>query len=105
MTAVIEHVEGHYETHVVSYGQAYIWCPECVVVACDCGEMVILTASESVCGCGTDHDVLFREASASHDLRHETAHPWDREYQEWRERREEYLRSEVPYRQELGDID
>jgi tRNA splicing ligase len=27
MTAVIEHVEGHYETHILSYGQAYIWCP------------------------------------------------------------------------------
>ena len=105
MTAVIEHVEGHYETQVVSYGQAYIWCPECVVVTCDCGEMVILTASESVCRCGTDHGALFRETTASRDLRHGTTHPWDLEYREWRERRDEYLRSEVPYRQELGDID
>ena len=105
MTAVIEHVEGHYETHAMSYGQAYIWRPECVVVACDCGEMAILTASESVCGCGTDHGALVREATVSHGPRHETSHPWDREYREWWERQDEFLRSERPYQQELGDID
>jgi hypothetical protein len=49
MTAVIEHVEGHYETHIICYRQAYVWCPECIVVGCDCGEMVILTASEPAC--------------------------------------------------------
>ena len=105
MTAVIEHVEGHYETHVMPYGQAYIWCPECVVVGCDCGEMVILTASEAGCGCGIDHEALFRETTASPGLRHEASHPWDQEYREWRERQDEFLRSEGPYQQELGDID
>ena len=105
MTAVIEHVEGHYETHSMSYGQAYIWCPECVVVTCDCGEMVILSASETQCGCGIDHETLFRETTASLSLRHEASHPWDQEYREWRERQDEFLRSEKPYQQELGDID
>ena len=37
MTTVIDHVEGHYETQRMSYGKAYVWCPECVVVECDCG--------------------------------------------------------------------
>ena len=105
MTAVIEHVEGHYETHVVSYGQAYVWCPECVVVRCDCGEMVILTASDFVCGCGIDHEALVRETTASHGPGHEAPHPWDREYREWRERQDEFLRSEKPYQQELDSID
>jgi hypothetical protein len=72
MTAVIGHVEGHYEPHILSYGQAYIWCPECVVVGCDCGEMVILTASESVCRCGVDHEALVRETTVSRGPRHGT---------------------------------
>ncbi len=105
MTAVIEHVEGHYETHTMSYGQAYIWCPECVVVECDCGEMVILTASEPAWLCGTDHEALVREITASHNPRKEELHPWDREYREWLERQDEFLRSEKPYQQELGAID
>ena len=42
MTTVIEHIEGHYETQSMSYGQAYVWYPECVVVECDCGETQIL---------------------------------------------------------------
>ena len=102
MTVVIEHVEGHYETHIMPYGRAYIWYPECVVVECECGEMVILTASEYVCGCGTDHEALVRETTASHGPRHGASHPWDREYREWQD---EFLRSEKPYQQELGDID
>jgi hypothetical protein len=61
MTTMIDHVEGHYETQSMSSGQAYVWCPECVVVECDCGETVILTALETVCRCGIDHEVLVRE--------------------------------------------
>ena len=64
MTTVIDHVEGHYETQRMSYGKAYVWCPECVVVECDCGETLILTVSESVCWCGTDHEALVRETTA-----------------------------------------
>jgi len=66
-----------------------------VVVGCDCGEMLILTASKGVCGCGADHRALVRE-------RRGAPHPWDREYREWQD---EFLRSEKPYQQELGAID
>ena len=105
MTAVIEHVEGHYETHIMSYGQAYVWCPECVVVECDCGEMVILTASGTVCLCGIDHGVLVRGIGAFGSQRYETLHPWDQEYREWLERQDEFLRSEELYQQEWNAID
>jgi hypothetical protein len=105
MTTVIDHVEGHYETQSMSYGKAYVWCPECVVVECDCGETLILTASESVCWCGTDHEALVRETSAFGHSSDEAPHPWDREYREWRERQNEYLRSERLYQQELRAID
>jgi len=72
MTAVIEHVEGHYETHIICYGQAYVWCPERIVVGRDCGEMVILTASEPACRCGLDHAALVRETTVSRGPRRET---------------------------------
>jgi hypothetical protein len=102
MAAVIEHVEGHYEAHIMPYGQAYIRCPECVVVGCDCGEMAILTASKAVCGCGVDHEALVREITASHGARSRVPHSWDREYRNWQD---EFLRSEKPYQQEMGPFD
>jgi hypothetical protein len=105
MSTMIDHVEGHYETQSISYGQAYIWCPECVVVECDCGETVILTALETVCRCGIDHEVLVREIMDFGSQRYETLHPWDQEYREWLKRQDEYLRSEELYQQELSDID
>jgi hypothetical protein len=102
MTTVIEHSEGHYEARSMSYGRAYVWCPECVVVECDCGETVVLTASASVCWCGIDHEPLVEETMASGNLQHATTHPWDEEYREWQD---EFLRSEKPYQQELRAID
>ena len=102
MAAVIEHVEGHYETHVMPYGQAYVWRPECVVVGCDCGEMLVLTVSEGGCRCGADHGALVREITSSHGPRRGGPHPWDREYREWQD---EFLRSEKPYQQEMDAVD
>jgi hypothetical protein len=64
--------------------------------------MVILTASESVCRCGVDHEALVRETTVSRGPRHGTPHPWDQEYREWRDK---FLRSEKPYQQELDAID
>src|SRR3712207_8536979 len=45
--SVIECTEGHYEVQRTSYGEAYVWCPECVVVECDCGQRPVLSASRS----------------------------------------------------------
>jgi hypothetical protein len=72
------------------------------VVECDCGKTLILTASESVCWCGTDHVALVRETTAFGQPSDEALHPWDREYREWRD---DYLRSERLYQQELRAID
>ena len=102
MAAVIEHVEGHYEAHVMPYGQAYVWYPECVVVCCDCGEMAILTVSETVCGCGVDHGALVRGVPASHSPRRGDTHPWDREYRAWQD---EFLRTEHPQRRGTQAVD
>lgn len=74
MTAVIDSTEGHYEVHKTSYGEDYVWCHGCVVVECDCGERSVLSASETVCGCGTDHAALVNEVLSSQ----RESHPWDR---------------------------
>ncbi len=89
MTTVIECIEGHYEVQQTSYGEAYVWCPECVVVECDCGQRLILSASQTVCSCGIDHAPLVRKALASQ----RAPHPWEAEYDEWRKDQDEYLLS------------
>jgi hypothetical protein len=100
MTAIIERVEGHYEVHKTSYGEAYVWCQGCVVVGCDCGRRPVLNAADAVCGCGTDHAALVREVLASH----RTSHPWDDGYDEWRKKQDEYIISEETYQLELSSL-
>ncbi len=101
MTTVIECIEGHYEVQQTSYGEAYVWCPECVVVECDCGETPILSDSQTVCSCGTDHTSLVRKALASQ----RAPHSWEAEYDEWRKDQDEYLLSEEIYSLELSRLD
>ncbi len=101
MTTVIEYTEGHYEVQETSYGEAYVWCPECVVVQCDCGERAVLSASETICDCSADHAALVRKVLASQ----RAPHPWDAEYDEWRKKQDKYLLSEDIYRLELSRLD
>jgi hypothetical protein len=105
MTTIVECTEGHYEVQKTSYGEDYVWCPEYVVVECDCGVRPVLTASETVCGCGADHLDLVREELASRQASDGTSHPWDVEYDEWRRHQDEYLLSEEIYWLELSTID
>ena len=105
MTTVIECTEGHYEVRETSYGKDYVWSTECVMVECDCGERPVLSASETVCGCGADHAALVREVLASRQAPDGTSHPWDAEYDEWRKKQDEYLVSEETYRLELSRLD
>ena len=94
MTTMIECTEGHYEVQKTSYGEAYVWCPESVLVECDCGERPLLSVSGTLCRCGADHETLVREELASRRSSEEGLHPWDEEYYEWRMKQDEYLRSE-----------
>jgi hypothetical protein len=104
MTTVIECIEGHYEVEETSYGRAYVWRPEHVVVECDCGERLILSASETVCRCGADHAAMVKEELASRKVSDGASHPWEAEYQEWR-RKNVYLLSEETYQLELNAVD
>jgi hypothetical protein len=58
-------------------------------VECDCGEKLVLIASEVVCRCGADHTALVCEERASDG----ETHPWEEEYRERRKERDEYLRA------------
>ena len=62
MVKVIECVKAHYEIQDVEMGKVYRWCPESVVIECDCGERLPLTASRTACGgCGADHAATAEE--------------------------------------------
>jgi hypothetical protein len=101
MATVIECTEGHYEVQESSYGEAYVWCPERVVVQCDCGERAVLSASETICDCSADYAALIRKVLATQ----RAPHPWEADYHEWRKKQDEYLLSEEPYRLELSRLD
>ena len=104
MATVIDYIEGHYEVEETSYGQAYAWRPEHVVVECECGERLVMRASETLCSCGADHVALVREELASRKVSDGAPHPWEAEYQEWR-RKNAYLLSEETYQLELNAVD
>lgn len=72
----VERTEGHYEAQEVEFGKVYRWCPESVVVECDCGERVILTLSMATCRCGADHTAVVREGLTVRRPEDATLHPW-----------------------------
>ena len=93
MATIISHTEEHYEVHEIPYGRDYNWCPESVIVECDCGERLTLTASETACKCGADHTTLVHEELKSRPPSEQTPSPKD-ECRDWKRHEDEYLRSE-----------
>jgi hypothetical protein len=76
LAQVIERVKAHYEVEAVEMGTVYRWCPESVVIVCECGERLALSASNTACGeCGADHYATTEEVL---DVRQEdkVEHPW-----------------------------
>ncbi|HSK99562.1 MAG TPA: hypothetical protein VK869_04435 [Rubrobacteraceae bacterium] len=102
MTSVVEHIGGRYEVYRRPYGTEYAWCPQCIVVECECGGRPELNASETTCRCGVDHTALIDEELASRRWSEAPSRPLDRE---WREHRDEYLRSEFHDRMEWSALE
>jgi Zn finger protein HypA/HybF involved in hydrogenase expression len=74
---VIECTKGHYDVQEVQFGTVYRWCPERVVVECDCGQRTTLTRLESVCPrCDADHAAIIQQELADDRVGDETMHPW-----------------------------
>jgi hypothetical protein len=80
LAKVIECAQAHYEVQDVEMGKVYRWRPESVVVECECGEELPLTASKYACDeCGTEHRTLVEEAlepRADEDDEEVLDHPW-----------------------------
>ncbi len=80
---VIERVAGHYEAEDVEFGRVYSWCPETVLIECDCGKrsvhkrMDVISGSVTICECGKDRATIVREELVIQLLdEDEAVHPW-----------------------------
>ena len=75
---IVERVAGYYETQDVEMGTVYRWCPQSVLIECECGETTILTTSGTTCReCGAEHRALAQEDFADHRSEgNEDLHPW-----------------------------
>jgi hypothetical protein len=87
VTQIVERVKAHYEVQEVELGTVYIWCPESVVVECDC-EQTFTTEGAMVASCprcGAEHTVgVAREQGVKPPLTEEEAYrPVRREFEAW----------------------
>jgi hypothetical protein len=77
---VIECVQAHYEVQNVEMGKVYRWHPESIVVECECGETVTLTAQKNACReCGADQRAIVKVvlgARPEEEEEEEVEHPW-----------------------------
>jgi hypothetical protein len=83
MAKVIERIRGSYEAHETPYAKGYAWRPDRVVVECECGEVLALTALGTVCSCGADHAASVEEGRVLRDSADITLRPWREEHREW----------------------
>ena len=87
MTQVIERVEAHYEVQRVEMGTLYRWCPESVVIECDCGQSFTVEGAAKVAscpGCGAEHNGAVARGLARKVLSEEEAYRHTRrEYEAW----------------------
>jgi len=105
---VIERLEEHYEVQEVPFGRSYKWCPECVVVQCDCDKRASFNISDladprAVCECGVDlttdiqeklqgyHSEVQGQTLTDYESAH---HPWLHDTQA---QADQHLRDEAAY--------
>jgi hypothetical protein len=98
MMQILERVQAHYESREMPFGKVYEWHPASVVLECNCGETVTLSATTTTttCSrCGADlgtfvHDI--REYKGR--LPDKLTHPW---FYDARERARQHERDEAAY--------
>ena len=76
MPTVTQRDAGRYEVQELEFGMVYKWRPERVIVECDCGARLALTASSTTCDCGADYRALVREELSKGRLEDQVLHPW-----------------------------
>ena len=87
MTQIIERVEAHYEVQEVETGAVFIWCPESVVIECDCEQTFTTEGAmvDSCPRCGAEHTAeVARELEGKPLTEEEASRPAvRREYAGW----------------------
>jgi hypothetical protein len=74
---VIERLDACYEVQDVEFGKVYKWRPERIVLECECGKSLSLTASTTSClECGRDHVLAVKGASMDSPQSDHILHPW-----------------------------
>ena len=98
MVQILERVEAHYESREVPFGKVYDWHPASVVLKCDCGEKVNLTATSttSTCGrCSADLSTFVNEIREREGrLPDKLTHPW---FYDAKVRAQQHKRDEAAY--------
>jgi hypothetical protein len=89
---VIEKEQEHYDVQEVPHGKVYAWRPRRIIFECDCGATLEWTEPMTACSCGVVHTEVpdERQASAAADAvpADSVYHPWLRDYEEWRRKKE-----------------
>jgi hypothetical protein len=94
---IIERVEARYEAREVPFGKVYEWHPAYVVLECDCGEQLILTATSTTtaCSCGARLGGLVHDMQVHEDhLPDRLTHPW---FYDAKERAQQHIEDEAAY--------
>ena len=86
LAKVIEQVEACYEVEEMEFGTLYKWCPESLVIECDCGQsFTVEGAKDASCPrCGADYSRGLGRRLAVKPLTEEEAYRLTRrEYEAW----------------------
>ena len=86
MAKVIEYVKAGYEVEEVEMGTVYMWCPESVVIECDCGQSFTVEGAAKVASCprcGAEHRGVARGLADKLLTEEEAYRPTRREYEVW----------------------
>ena len=94
---IIERVEAPYDVRGVPFGKVYEWHPAYVVLECDCGEQLILTATSTTtaCSCGARLGGFVHDMQEHEDhLPEWLTHPW---FHDAEARADQRMRDEAAY--------
>ena len=98
MVQILQRVQAHYESREMPFGKVYEWHPATVVLECDCGEKVTLSATSTATacsGCGAELGTFVNESREREGRLPDTlTHPW---FYDARERAQQHKHDEAAY--------
>jgi hypothetical protein len=95
LAKVIDRLEACYEVEEMEFGTVVRWCPESVVIECDCRQsFTVKGAKDASCpSCGVDHSGGVARGATDKPLTEEEAyHLTRREYEVWIKEEESHRR-------------